>query len=96
MVRRERLYSDTDAIAVRRNHPDAGRVGDMETFTPLGHVAVIGYGEQEDLVDTWLAENGVTRRIELVAPKLPPGFAFGDADRPHRRRAAPPDRGADQ
>jgi DNA-binding transcriptional LysR family regulator len=65
---RERLYSDTDAIAVRRNHPDAGRVGDMEIFTTVGHVAVIGYGQQEDMVDPWLAENGVTRRIELVAP----------------------------
>jgi DNA-binding transcriptional LysR family regulator len=65
---RERLYSDTDAIAVRRNHPDAGRVGDMEIFTTVGHVAVIGYEQQEDLVDPWLAENGVTRRIELVAP----------------------------
>lgn len=65
---RERLYSDADAIAVRRNHPDAGCIGDLPTFIGLGHVAVIGYGQQEDLVDAWLAENGVTRRIELVAP----------------------------
>jgi DNA-binding transcriptional LysR family regulator len=65
---REKLYSDTDAVAVRRHHPRANAIGELETFLTLGHVAVVGYGQHLDLVDPWLAEHGVERRIDLVAP----------------------------
>lgn len=66
---RQRLFSDTDATAVRRGHPAAARLGRMETFLKTGHVAVIGRGQREDPIDTWLREeHGVERRIALVAP----------------------------
>ncbi len=65
---RQKLFSDTDGVAIRRNHPQANRVGELETFLGLGHVAVVGYGQREDLVEPWLRETGVTRRIALTAP----------------------------
>lgn len=65
---RQRLFGDTDAIAIRRGHPQLNSVGDLATFLEVDHVAVVGYGQREDMVDPWLKENGVARRIVLVAP----------------------------
>lgn len=65
---RQRLFSDTEALAVRRGHPLAVRLRRRETFRDARHVAVVGRGQFEDPVDTWLREKGVARRIALVVP----------------------------
>jgi len=64
----QRLFSDTDAIAIRKDHPERTRIGQMEPFLSTPHVAVFGRGQREDPVDTWLQENGVERRIALAVP----------------------------
>ncbi|WP_394850225.1 LysR family transcriptional regulator [Pendulispora brunnea] len=64
----QRLFSDTDAIAIRKDHPERACIGQMEPFLATPHVAVYGRGQREDPVDTWLRENGVERRIALVVP----------------------------
>lgn len=65
---RERLFTDTDALAVRRGHPALSRLGELECFLNTGHVAVVGVGQREDLVDAWLRDVGVRRRVDLAAP----------------------------
>jgi DNA-binding transcriptional LysR family regulator len=65
---RQRLYTDSDALAVRRGHPAGTKLNKRETFLAARHVAVIIRGQNEDLIDTWLRAKGIERRIALVVP----------------------------
>jgi len=65
---RQLLYTDSDALAVRRGHPVGARLKKREMFLQARHVAVILRGQAEDLIDTWLHSKGIERRIALVVP----------------------------
>lgn len=65
---RQRLYVDSDAIAVRRDHPGRARLKRLGGFRDASHIAVVGRGQREDLIDAWLHAKGVERRIALVVP----------------------------
>src|SRR6478736_665194 len=65
---RQRLYTDSDALAVRRSHPARAKLGQREAFLDARHVAVIIRGQSEDLIDIWLRSKGIERRIALVVP----------------------------
>src|SRR6185369_2292522 len=63
---RQLLYTDSDALAVRRGHPVGAKLKRRETFLAARHVGVIIRGNSEDLIDTWLRAKGVERHITLV------------------------------
>jgi len=65
---RQLLYTDCDALAVRRGHPARPRLKTREAFLAARHVAVIIRGQSEDLIDGWLRSKGIERRIALVVP----------------------------
>ena len=65
---RQRLYTDGDALAVRRGHPAAAKLKKREAFLAARHVAVVIRGQNEDLIDRWLRAKGIERRIALVVP----------------------------
>jgi DNA-binding transcriptional LysR family regulator len=65
---RQLLYTDSDALAVRRGHPMAAKLKRRETFLAARHVGVIIRGQPEDLIDTWLRTKGIDRHISLVVP----------------------------
>jgi DNA-binding transcriptional LysR family regulator len=65
---RQRLYTDSDALAVRRGHPAGIRLKKREAFLGARHVAVVIRGQSEDLIDRWLHTKGIERRIALVVP----------------------------
>src|ERR1700736_327632 len=65
---RQRLYTDSDALAVRRGHPAGARLRKRDSFLGARHVAVIIRGQNEDLIDGWLRTKGIERRIALVVP----------------------------
>lgn len=65
---RQLLYTDSDALAVRRGHPASSRLKKREAFLAARHVAVVIRGQREDLIDTWLRGKGIERRISLVVP----------------------------
>lgn len=65
---RQRLFADTEAIAVRRGHPVGGRLSRLDEFLHARHIAVVGRGQREDPIDSWLREKCVERRIALVVP----------------------------
>lgn len=65
---RQLLYTDSDALAVRRGHPAGVRLKNKDTFLKARHVAVIIRGQSEDLIDTWLQTKRLERRIALVVP----------------------------
>jgi DNA-binding transcriptional LysR family regulator len=65
---RQRLYTDSDALAVRRGHPIGARLKRPDVFLDARHVAVVIRGQNEDLIDIWLRPKGIERRIALVVP----------------------------
>lgn len=65
---RQRLYLDRDVVAVRRGHPVGARLRRLDAFLAARHIAVVGAGEREDLIDAWLRREGVERQIALAVP----------------------------
>ncbi|MGJ5179944.1 LysR family transcriptional regulator [Bradyrhizobium oligotrophicum] len=65
---RQLLYTDSDALAVRRGHPIGRRLNRRDGFLAARHVAVVLRGQAEDLIDGWLRSKGWERRIALVVP----------------------------
>src|SRR3954464_14401828 len=63
---RQLLYTDSDALAVRRGHPAGAKLKRRETFLAARHVGVVIRGNSEDLIDTWLRTKGIERHISLV------------------------------
>ncbi len=65
---RQLLYTDADALAVRKEHPAGARLKNKDTFFRARHVAVVNRGQSEDLIDTWLHTKKLQRQIALVVP----------------------------
>lgn len=65
---RQLLYTDSDALAVRRGHPAGAKLKRRDAFLDARHVGVVIRGANEDLIDTWLRSKGIERRIALVVP----------------------------
>jgi DNA-binding transcriptional LysR family regulator len=57
------LYTDTEAVVVRRDHPLVSRLGRLRTFAEARHIAVT-----RDPLDAWLLKEGIERRIGLTVP----------------------------
>src|SRR6202045_2524085 len=56
---RQRLYIDSDALAVRRGHPVGAGLKKRDAFLAARHVAVVIRGQNEDLIDGWLRSKGI-------------------------------------
>jgi DNA-binding transcriptional LysR family regulator len=65
---RQLLYTDSDALAVCRAHPDRSKLRRRDAFLNARHVAVVIRGQSEDLIDDWLRSKGIERQIALVVP----------------------------
>jgi DNA-binding transcriptional LysR family regulator len=65
---RQLLYTDRDALAVRRGHAIGAKLKRREVFLDARHVAVVIRGQNVDLIDDWLRSKRLERRIALVVP----------------------------
>src|SRR5580693_4914772 len=65
---RQLLYTDSDALAVRRGHPVGAKLKRRDIFLDARHVAVVIRGQNADLIDDWLRPKGIERKIALVVP----------------------------
>jgi DNA-binding transcriptional LysR family regulator len=65
---RVKLYTDKDALAVRRGHPLVRRLQRLPVFLEARHIAVITHGQTLDMIDEWLIDVGVHRPIALAVP----------------------------
>jgi DNA-binding transcriptional LysR family regulator len=65
---RQRIYTDSDALAVRRGHPLQSRLKRKDGFLEARHIAVVGRGQREDVIDYWLRGKNITRRIAVSVP----------------------------
>ncbi|WP_419735810.1 LysR family transcriptional regulator [Pseudomonas sp. COR18] len=64
---RRHWRSETLRIAVRHDHPAVNATLDLATFLGLRHLWVHG-GQTRGMVDQWLAEQGLSRRIVYTTP----------------------------
>ena len=65
---RQHLYYDSDALAVRKGHPVGKRLSDPDTFFKARHIAVVGRGQAEDMIDEWLRSKRLARQVALTIP----------------------------
>ena len=65
---RQLLYTDRDALTVRRGHPVGVKLKRREMFLKARHVAVVIRGQSVDLIDQWLRPKEIERNIALVVP----------------------------
>ena len=65
---RTALFTDTESVVVRRDHPLASCLKSLRAFLEASHVAVVGRGRTQDPVDAWLLEHGIERRVTLTVP----------------------------
>jgi len=65
---RQLLYTDSDALAVRRGHPSGASLKRRADFLRAKHVAVVIRGNSADLIDGWLLQQGIERQIALTVP----------------------------
>ena len=65
---RQKLYVDSDALAVRAGHPIGARLKRLPAFLAARHIAVVNRGQNEDLIDTWLHSRKIERQIVLTVP----------------------------
>lgn len=65
---RDSLYEDLDVTVVRRDHPALASLSAVEGLSAASHVAVIGAGEQNDVLDEWLATTPIVRKVTAIAP----------------------------
>jgi DNA-binding transcriptional LysR family regulator len=65
---RQLLYTDRDALAVRRGHPAGIKLSKRDAFLKARHIAVVIRGNNEDLIDTWLRTKNIERTISLTVP----------------------------
>jgi DNA-binding transcriptional LysR family regulator len=63
---RQLLYTDRDALAVRRGHPVGARLDRRDAFLKARHIAVVIRGQNADLIDDWLRSKGIERHIALT------------------------------
>jgi DNA-binding transcriptional LysR family regulator len=64
----EMLFIDTEVTVLRKGSPALGRMRHLRTFLTSSHVAVVGRGQTEDPVDSWLRQGGLSRKIALRVP----------------------------
>ncbi len=93
---RQLLYTDRDALAVRRGHPAGTKLSKREAFLKARHIAVVIRGNNEDLIDTWLRTQKYRADDQPDRAGLYRGAACGGAHRSRRLCPGPSDRGAGQ
>ncbi|BDV39690.1 LysR family transcriptional regulator [Methylocystis bryophila] len=66
---REYLFDDRMVSVVRRGHPMArGEALTLDDYLAMKHVLISRTGTRFGVIDDWLAERGLSRRIALIVP----------------------------
>jgi DNA-binding transcriptional LysR family regulator len=65
----EKLFDDRMACLVRRNHfANRGNRLTLDEYVSMKHMLISRTGTRIGLIDDWLAEKGLERRIALIVP----------------------------
>ncbi len=67
-LHRKVLYKERFVCVVRRDHPIVKKRLDLDTFLAVSHLLVAPRGKPGGVVDTALAERGLSRRVALAVP----------------------------
>ena len=64
------IARDSLVLAMRRGHPASGGALTMAGYARLGHVGVSLFGDNQSMIDSALAAEGLERRIALTTPSF--------------------------
>jgi len=65
----EKLFDDRMACLARRNHfANRGNRLTLDEYVSMKHMLISRTGTRIGLIDDWLAEKGLERRIALIVP----------------------------
>lgn len=64
----EKLFEDRMACVVRADHPVVKEPLGLEEYLALPHMLISRTGTKLGLIDEWLAERGLERRLALIVP----------------------------
>jgi DNA-binding transcriptional LysR family regulator len=66
---RKKLFDDRMVSVVRRGHPKSGE-GELtlDDYLAMKHLLISRTGTRFGVIDDWLAERGLTRRVALIVP----------------------------
>jgi DNA-binding transcriptional LysR family regulator len=62
------LFEDSDALAVRRDHPLRKRLTSTKAFFQARHISIVGRGQRDDPIDRWLRAKRMEREVVLTVP----------------------------
>lgn len=62
----QKLFDDSMVCVVRADHPGVGSQLSLEAYIALPHMLISRTGSHTGLIDDWLAEHGLERRVALV------------------------------
>ena len=66
---REKLFDDRMVCVVRRDHPKArGTSLSLDDYLSMKHMLISRTGTRVGVIDEWLAERGLSRRVGLIVP----------------------------
>ena len=66
---RENLFDDRMVSVVRRGHPKSGRTElTLDDYLAMKHLLISRTGTRFGVIDDWLAERGLSRRVALIVP----------------------------
>jgi DNA-binding transcriptional LysR family regulator len=62
------LFDDRMACLVRADHPSVGDTLSLDEYLALPHMLISRTGAKRGIIDEWLTERGLERRVALIVP----------------------------
>lgn len=67
-ISQQALFNDAFVSIVRKGHPTVRDSLSLEQFTQMDHILISPSGSEHGIVDHWLNQNNLSRKIALIVP----------------------------
>ncbi|NOR69578.1 MAG: LysR family transcriptional regulator [Methylomarinum sp.] len=67
-INQQALFNDVFVSIVRKDHPTIGDTLSLEQYTQMDHILISPSGSEHGIVDHWLHQNNLNRKIALIVP----------------------------
>lgn len=65
-LRSQPLFDDRMVCVARKDHPKVGDTISLEQYVRMEHALVSPWGKETGIIDEWLSERGLERRVALI------------------------------
>ena len=67
-IHQQALFHDVFVSIVRKDHPTIGDTLSIEQYTAMEHILISPSGVEDGIVDQWLNQHNLSRKIVLIVP----------------------------